>query len=323
MNNESVELEKTIFSELDPQWTAAIDSWLSQIRLAIGLVARLRGANGCPWDREQNHLTLRPYLIEEAYEVLEILDRYVSKQDPKELARKSDKTQPVPSDGGFPQKEDIQVLCEELGDLLLQVLLHSQLAFERGDFHFGDVGARMAAKLVGRHPHVFGNAQASNSEQVLQNWEALKKKEGKGRKSILEGLPKNIPSLQRAARIGEKAHRVGFDWKDWQGAWAKVEEELKELKEAIDQVPDPTAPNAEIEHELGDIFFALCNLSRHLKIQPEDSHRKAISRFEDRFRKLEVICEQEGIDIQSASLETLDEVWERVKKSSTPVDRDK
>lgn len=300
------ELEKTIFEGIDPKTKAAIDAMCSQVRLAVGLVARLRGPRGCPWDREQNHLTLRPYLIEEAYEVLEILDRYESKQDPKALAKSTPNDQFVPADGTF-KEADIKVLREELGDLLLQIILHAQLAMERGEFTFGDVGEAMAAKLVSRHPHVFGEAKAGSSEQVLQNWEQLKKKEGK--KSILEGMPKNLPSLQRAARIGEKAHRVGFDWKDWQGAWTKVEEELGELKRAIDGKQP-----GEIEHELGDMFFALCNLSRHLKVQPEDAHRKAIGRFEKRFTRLEEIAKEEGIDIQSSSLEKLDEIWDRVKR---------
>ena len=182
----------------------------------------------------------------------------------------------------------------------------------------------MAAKLVSRHPHVFGSSNVSSSEQVLVNWEALKKQERAQssvdptakKKGLLDGLPKNLPSLQRAARIGEKANRIGFDWKDWQGSWAKVEEETRELREAID-----SGNPKDIEHELGDLFFALCNLSRHLKITPEDAHRKAIDRFQDRFYALEAICNSEGIDIQTASLEKLDEVWERVKK--TEQDRSK
>ncbi|MEW6056942.1 MAG: nucleoside triphosphate pyrophosphohydrolase [Bdellovibrionota bacterium] len=307
--NPNPDLKQTIFTGLDPKTIAQIDAMADQFKLAVGLVARLRGPNGCPWDREQNHLTLRPYLIEEAYEVLDLLDRYQSTRDPKALAKQTPIGQPVPADGSF-SSQDRKVLCEELGDLLLQVLLHSQLASERGEFNVGDVGEGMARKLVSRHPHVFGTETASSSEQVLQNWESLKKKEGK--KSLLEGLPKNLPSLQRAARIGEKAGRVGFDWKDWQGAWAKVEEELRELKQAIAMTSSER--QAEIEQELGDLFFALCNLARHLKIQPEDAHRKAIEKFEKRFRRVEEICSQENVDMQSSSLEKLDEIWERVKR---------
>ncbi len=299
-------LKETIFAGIDPAHIKAIDAMAEQLKLAIGLVTRLRGPLGCPWDREQSHLTLRPYLIEEAYEVLEVLDRYQATGDAKQLAKATPKDKFVPVDGSFNAK-DRGLLCEELGDLLLQIVLHAQLSWERGEFTVGDVGEGMARKLVSRHPHVFGDASATTSDQVLQNWEALKKKEGK--KSLLEGLPRNLPSLQRAARIGEKAHRVGFDWKDWQGAWAKVEEETRELREAID------GKNAEeIEHEIGDLFFSLCNLSRHLKVQPEDAHRKAIGRFETRFAEVEKICEAEGIDMHTASLEKLDEIWDRVKK---------
>lgn len=302
----SKNLSEIIFEGINPERIEQIERMCTQVKLAIGLVERLRGPQGCPWDREQNHLTLRPYLIEEAYEVLDVLDRYVSKADPKKLAAATAKSEYVPADGSL-SAADQKALREELGDLLLQVLLHSQLCNERGEFHFGDVSETMAAKLVSRHPHVFQDQQVSGAEQVLQNWETLKKKEGK--KSLLEGLPKNLPSLQRAARIGEKVHRVGFDWKDWQGSWSKVEEELKELREAIDQ----KGP-VEQEHELGDLFFALCNLSRHLKLQPEDAHRKAIHRFESRFTRVEEICREEGIDMQTASLERLDEIWDRVKR---------
>lgn len=283
------ELKTLIFSGIDSSRAAAIEKMCKQMQLAIGLVARLRGPKGCPWDLEQTHLTLRPYLIEEAYEVLDVLDR-------------------CQKEGSF-TPQDRELFCEELGDLLLQVILHSQLSWERGEFTVGDVGERMAQKLVYRHPHVFGDVKASDSAQVLQNWEALKKKEGK--KGLLDGLPKNLPSLQRAARIGEKANRVGFDWKDWKGAWDKVEEETRELKEAIDKKSAD-----QIEHELGDLFFSLCNLARHLRVQPEDAHRKAIARFEERFKKLEEICRVEGVDLQTASLETLDAVWDRVKRQS-------
>lgn len=300
-------LKETIFSGIAPERAKAIDAMCEQLKLAVGLVERLRGPKGCPWDREQSHLSIRQYLIEEAYEVLDVLDRYQPTGDSKQLAKQVTTDQYVPRDGSFSEKDRL-LLREELGDLLLQVLLHSQLAWERGEFTMGDVGEAMAAKLVSRHPHVFGETKASNSEQVLQNWEALKKKEGK--KGVLEGLPKNLPSLQRAARIGEKVGRVGFDWKDWRGSWLKVDEETRELREAIE-----SGDQAAIEHELGDLFFALCNLSRHLKIQPEDAHRKAISRFESRFNEVERICAEEGIDMASASLEKLDEIWDRVKKA--------
>lgn len=303
MNNKSI--KDLIFANIATDRVAAIDAMCEQLKLAVGLVERLRGPNGCPWDREQNHLTLRPYVIEEAYEVLDVLDRYQTTGDSKLLAKQTPHDQYVPRDGFFSDK-DQSLFKEELGDLLLQVILHAQLCFERGEFHFGDVGEFMARKLVSRHPHVFGDSKVSGSDQVLQNWEALKKKEGK--QGLLEGLPKNLPSLQRAARIGEKVNRVGFDWKDWQGSWCKVEEELKELREAIDK-----GSRQDQEDELGDLFFALCNLARHLKIQPEDAHRKAIAKFEQRFSRVEKICQERGIDMATASLETLDAIWDQVK----------
>jgi MazG family protein len=304
---DSEQLKRTIFEGIDPERARAIEEMGERMKLAIGLVARLRGPKGCPWDREQDHLTLRPYLIEEAYETLDVLDRFKEAKDPKSVAGATPHDAPVPANGAF-EKRDQALFCEELGDLLLQIILHAQLCWERGEFDVGDVGEGMARKLVGRHPHVFGDVKVTGSDQVLQNWESLKKKEG--RKGLLEGLPRQLPSLQRAARIGEKAHRVGFDWKDWQGAWTKVDEEIAELKAAID-----SGVRSEIEHELGDTFFALCNLARHLKIQPEDAHRAAIHRFESRFAQMEKICDAEHIDMHTASLEKLDEIWERVNRS--------
>ncbi len=280
--------EDVIFKKLTGDEKKKIDLMAPSMALAVGLVARLRGNEGCPWDREQTHLTLRPYLIEEAYEVLDVLDQELIDQNK---------------------------LKEELGDLLLQILLHSRLSEEEGSFHFGDVCSSMVEKLVSRHPHVFGDTKVKGSDEVLKNWESLKKKEGK--KRLLEGLPKNLPSLQRAARIGEKANRIGFDWKDWKGSMSKVDEELSELKESINQSIDQDGKvnsNQHIEEELGDLFFSLCNLARFLKITPEDAHRKAISKFEKRFSKIEDHFENIGKDIHTATLEELDEVWEKIKK---------
>ena len=313
MENLKTNLYETIFKKIPEenlkggltQRFDALDEILEQVRLAVGLVARLRGAGGCPWDREQNHLTLRQYLIEESYEVLDILDTYQSHKNPKDLAKNTPHTEEVPSDGQFTDGNRV-LFKEELGDLLLQVVLHAQLCWERGDFHLGDVAEFMARKLVNRHPHVFGDTTVAGSDQVLVNWEAIKKKEG--RKGLLSGLPKNLPSLQKAARIGEKANRLGFDWKDPKGPWLKVEEELLELKEAI-----AGGKKEDIEHELGDIFFSLCNLSRWLKIQPEDAHRKAIQRFEDRFKYVEEYFESRQKNILEASEEDLDRAWNWAK----------
>lgn len=290
------ETEIKVFEKISLEDQSKIKVSAYKTESAIALVKRLRAKDGCPWDREQTHLTLRPYLIEEAYEVLDVIDKIESNTNEKEIANK---------------------FKEELGDLLLQILLHSELASEKNHFDFGDVALNMVTKLVRRHPHVFGDVQVSGSEQVLQNWEAIKSQEKKSEKGtkkegLLDGLPKNLPSLQKAARIGEKAHRIGFDWPDWQGSMLKVDEELSELKTAI-----KNGDLKEIEMELGDLFFSLCNLSRHLKIQPEDAHRKAISKFEKRFRCLESEFEKLNKDIHTATLEELDEVWNKIKNVST------
>lgn len=305
-------IEKTIFSPNPPPALArrleAIDEMLSQMRLAIGLVARLRGPDGCPWDREQNHLTLRPYLIEEAYETLDVIDRYQSRQDPKALAKATDKSQEVPADGAFSPEDQVH-LKEELGDLLLQVILHAQLCWERGEFHVGDVAEFMARKLVHRHPHVFGETKVDGADGVLVNWEILKKKEKEaaGKKATLD-VPKGLPSLQRAERLGDKAGRLGFDWKRREDVWKKVEEEYRELREALDS-GDPEA----IEHEIGDAFFSLSNLSRWWKVHPEDAHRKAITRFETRFALVDQWFAERGIDMATAPESQLDEAWNWAK----------
>lgn len=275
-------LDQIVYQKITEKDAETLARASLDLKLAAALVARLRGPEGCPWDKEQTHLTLRPYLIEEAYEVLEVIDQ---------------------------EKIDPVKFKEELGDLLLQILLHSELARERGEFDIGDVARALVSKLVYRHPHVFADTKVADADGVVSNWEKLKKKESPEKKSVLDGLPKNLPSLQRAARIGEKAKGVGFDWSDWKGSMEKVDEELVEIKDAI------ASKNQEhIEEEIGDMFFALCNLSRHLKIQPEDAHRKAIMKFETRFRKLEKVCEERGVEMSKASLETLDKIWDEVKR---------
>jgi MazG family protein len=288
-----------------------LDSFLPALKQAMALVARLRGPNGCPWDREQNHLTIRPYLIEEAYETLDVLDRYHSQKDPKAIAKSTPATEFVPADGAF-TPTDQEALKEELGDLLLQVLLHAQLCWERDEFHVGDVARTMTEKLVRRHPHVFGDTSVEGSEGVLNNWEQIKKKEkqNKGGHSALD-VPKGLPSLQRAERIGDKAGRLGFDWKRREDVWKKVEEEFQELKEALAS-GDPH----HIEHEIGDLFFAASNLSRWYKIHPEDAHRKAISRFEKRFRMVEKWFLEQGKDMATADEPTLDAAWNWAKSQT-------
>lgn len=303
-SNPSGALYEQIFKTLDSESIKNIDNMLAQVKLAIGMVRRLRSPDGCPWDREQDHLSLRQYLIEETYEALEVIDTFQVHADRKEAAKQSPDTYVI-ANGNF-SAEAQQHLKEELGDVLLQVLLHAELCWERGDFTFGDICQSVAQKYFDRHPHVFQKVEVNGSDDVLKNWESIKKNQG--RKRLLEGLPKSLPSLQRAARIGEKTRRVGFDWSDWQGAWGKVKEEISELEEVLE------GDQERLEHELGDVFLSLAHFARHKGLDPEDVHRKAIKRFETRFGTLESICEERQIDITKAPLEQLEAIWNEVKQ---------
>jgi MazG family protein len=252
----------------------------------LAIMTRLRGPGGCPWDREQTLQTLRPYVLEETYEVLEAID------------------------GGDPQEH-----CEELGDLLLQIVFQARLAEEEGRFEFADVADAISNKLVSRHPHVFGDAQVKDAEGVLRQWAALKREEKRkkgGGESVLEGVPREMPALARADRLTEKASRIGFDWPDAAGARAKVEEEIRELDEAI-AAGEPAA----LEHEIGDALFALANLSRKLGIPPEEALRGAVARFVSRFGHVERELARRGVPHGEASLEQMDALWNEAKSLET------
>jgi MazG family protein len=255
------------------------------IERLVAIMSRLRGPGGCPWDREQTLSSLRPYLLEETYEVLEAID------------------------AGEPREH-----CEELGDLLLQIVFQAQLASESGQFSFADVAEAISDKLVSRHPHVFGSAQVKDAEGVLKQWAALKRREkaakGGGR-SVLEGVPREMPALARAERLTEKASRVGFDWPDAEGARAKLREELAELDAAIE-----SGDRGEIEHEIGDALFALCNVARKLGLPPEEALRGSVRRFIDRFEHVERGLERAGIPHGEATLEQMDDLWEEAKSLS-------
>ncbi len=257
------------------------------IERLVGIMQRLRAPGGCPWDREQDLKSLRPYLIEEAYEVLEEMDRV--------------------AEGG-----PWSPLAEELGDLLFQIVFHSQLASEQKQFDLGQVATAIAEKLERRHPHVFGEAAVSGTTQVLANWAKLKADERKKKNghvgSVLDGVPKDAPALQRAERLTEKASRIGFDWPDISGVKDKVEEELAELDEAM-----ASKDRAAIEHELGDVFFALTNLARHLNIPPEDALRAANLRFTTRFHVVERGLEAQGVPFGGGSLDQMNELWDQAK----------
>ena len=248
----------------------------------LALMERLRGPGGCPWDREQTLSSLRPYVLEETYEVLEAIDA-----------------------------DDVTEHREELGDLLLQIVFQAQLRLEEGAFDFADVADAISGKLVSRHPHVFGDAEVKDAEGVLRQWAALKREE-KRRKgaghSVLEGVPREMPALARADRLTEKASRIGFDWPDASGARAKVEEELAELDRAMQE-----GDRAAMEHELGDVLFALANLGRKLSIPPEEALRGAIGRFLSRFAFVERQLAARGVPHGGATLAEMDALWEEAK----------
>jgi len=246
----------------------------------VEIMARLR--MGCPWDREQTHRTLVPYLIEETYEVVEAIE-----------------------------SGDSDSLCEELGDLLLQIVFHAQVATETGKFSVADVVDALSNKMVRRHPHVFGDAVIEDVDAQWRNWERLKalEKTGRKRKSRLDGIPKNLGALQRGQRMQEKASRVGFDWPNVEGVLDKLTEELRELAEARREKQD----DAHVREELGDVFFTLANLSRALGVEAETAMRQANEKFYKRFSFMETRAAAEGKALADLSLEELEELWQLAK----------
>lgn len=249
----------------------------------VAIMARLRAQDGCPWDREQTHESLRSYLLEETYETLAAIER-----------------------------QDSQELCQELGDLLLQIVFHAQIASEQHQFTIDDVCRAIIGKLRHRHPHVFGDAQVKSAEQVVSNWEKLKRQE-KGRvaasHSVLDGVPIHLPALLRAQRIQSRAARVGFDWNQIAGPLDKVEEEFAELRRDWED-----GNFQKVEEEFGDLLFALVNTARFLKVNPEDALGRAISKFERRFRAVEQVFRERGQEMSAATLAEMDQVWNQVKE---------
>lgn len=247
----------------------------------VDIMKLLRSENGCPWDREQTHESLKRYLIEETYEVLEAVD-----------LKDKDKT------------------CEELGDLLLQIVFHAQIASESGEFDIGDVITGISRKMVLRHTHVFGEDKADTSDEVLENWEAIKKKE-KGIKShtgVLKDVPSNLPALMRSYKVQQKAAQVGFDWDNIDDVFGKVSEEISELKDVYQ------SKNVErITDEMGDVFFALVNLSRFLKVQPELALTGTINKFIKRFEFIEQESLKAGKKLEEMTLAEMDELWNKAK----------
>jgi tetrapyrrole methylase family protein / MazG family protein len=252
------------------------------IERLLSIMERLRGPGGCPWDREQTLRTLRPYVLEETYEVLEAIDA----GDPREH-------------------------CEELGDLLLQIVFQAQLTKEEGKFEFADVAEAISNKLVSRHPHVFGTSEVKDAEGVLRQWAALKREEKKakgGGESVLEGVPREMPALARADRLTEKASRIGFDWPDAAGAREKLAEELGELDHAI-----ASGDRDAIESEMGDLLFAAANLARKLGVAPEEALRGTLARFVSRFHHIERELARRAVPHGGASLAEMDALWDEAK----------
>lgn len=249
----------------------------------LEIMVALRGEKGCPWDREQTRESLKPFIVEEAYEVLEAID------------------------AGEPE-----AIREELGDLLFQIVFQCQVAKEKGEFDMSDVIEKIGSKMIARHPHVFGEADYKTSAEVLVHWEAQKKKEGKMRESVLEGIPKTLPSLLRAHRIQDRASRVGFDWEKVGDVLIKLEEELEEFKSALQ-----AKKQQDIEDELGDIFFVLVNISRFVGINPEDALRKTISRFISRFRYIEMAAADREMNLSDMTLAEMDALWDEAKKTES------
>jgi tetrapyrrole methylase family protein/MazG family protein len=250
----------------------------------VAVMARLRDSEkGCPWDLKQSHETLKPYVIEEAHEVIDAID-----------------------------SGDSDKLCEELGDLLLQVVFHAQLAAEDGVFDTEDVCAGIVEKLIRRHPHIFGDATADSAEEVLTNWQAIKatEKGNEDRKSILDGVPKSFPALLAALETSKRVVKVGFEWPDVGGVLDKVEEEFAELRAEIER---DNTPKERIASELGDLLFTLVNVARRLQIDPEEALRGQVKRFSRRFRHIEVRARENNTAVDALTLPEMEVFWQEAK----------
>ena len=242
----------------------------------VNIVRKLR--KECPWDKEQTNDSIKAATIEEAYEVVDAID-----------------------------KNDFNEFKKELGDLLLHIVFHSIMAEEKNKFNIDDVIISIKEKLINRHPHIFGDVKVNSSDDVKRNWEIIKLEEG--RKSVLEGIPVNLPSLQKAHRLQEKAAKVGFDWAKKEDVWKKVEEELLEMHEA-----EKIKSKEELEKEIGDVFFALINYSRFLDINPENALRKTNKKYNNRYNYIEKSLKDKGKKISESNLEEMDYYWNESKK---------
>lgn len=250
---------------------------LRNFETLVNIIAQLRSPNGCPWDRKQTHSSLRENLLQESYEALEALDA-----------------------------ADSNKLCAELGDLLLQIVLHAQMAREAREFDIGDVVEGINTKLIHRHPHIFGSRKVSGAEEVAHNWEALKREEREPGASILESVPRQMPALAYSQEIQRRAAQVGFDWETVDGIIGKLVEEVNEFKQADNQ--------EDKAREFGDLLFTLANIARRLGIDSEAALREANRRFYQRFTHMEKLCRQRGLDLQKMALEEMDALWEEAKR---------
>ena len=249
----------------------------------VEVVAALRAPGGCPWDREQDHASLRKYLIEEAYEVVDSIDQ-----------------------GSSAKLED------ELGDVLLQVLLHAEIASEEGRFTIAEVCERIRKKLVRRHPHVFGEIEVAGVEDVLHNWEEIKSREP-GREEIgsaIGGVPKSLPALMRATEVSKRAARTGFEWPDMEGVLAKLREEIEELEHALS-----TGKAELVKSEIGDLLFTIVNIARWWKVDPEEALREMLDRFQARFTLIEERARASGRSVGELTLDDMDQIWNEAKGS--------
>jgi MazG family protein len=284
---------------------------------AVSIMARLRAPGGCPWDREQTFDSIKPYTLEEAYEVLEAIDN-----------------------------RDWNELAGELGDLLLQVLFYAEMAQEQGSFSIDDVLERLSRKLVDRHPHVFGDVKAETPADVLRNWEALKAEEKRRRlesgdgqaanqekpsASVLAGVSSTMPALLEARKLSSRAAHVGFDWPDLAGLLEKLEEEIRELKQYLNKLPESIVKDkpggdaglddplrSRLEGELGDVFFVLVNLARFLSLDAESALKKTNRKFRRRFQWMERQLENAGRSPHQASIEELESLWQQAKRQEQP-----
>jgi len=249
---------------------------LNQFTTLLDIIARLRAPDGCPWDRKQTHASLRKNLLQECYEVLEALD-----------------------------KGDSAKLCDELGDLLMQIVLHAQIATEAGEFELADVLSSINTKLIHRHPHIFGSLKVKDAEEVAVNWEALKQEEREADASILASVPKPMPALSYSQEIQRRAAQVGFDWKDIHGVIDKLAEEVKEFEQATSQ---------EKAQEFGDVLFTLANIALRLGIDLEAALRQANQKFYQRFTYVEEVCRQRGLNFSELSFDQQNALWEEAKR---------